>query len=221
MSMGSQLTLSAWTTRRTRRPRRVRARVSRVRSARIAVERLERRQRRRPAEHRPPASRRWRSAATRSRCCAIAQRGQRAGPRGKFDITFGALSDIWQFDHDQDNVVPDRQLIETRLPRIDYRAVQTDRTAGTAFITRPGMRVHLGGIGKGYAIDRAVALLKQRGFTRLHDPVGRRSVRGRHQRRPAVEAGHRRSARRARTVRDAGDRATARSARQATTSDRS
>ncbi|HUQ86617.1 MAG TPA: FAD:protein FMN transferase [Vicinamibacterales bacterium] len=80
---------------------------------------------------------------------------------GKFDITFGALSDIWRFDHDQDNVVPDRRLIEARLPRIDYAAVQVNEAAGTAFITRPNMRVHLGGIGKGYAIDRAVALLKQ------------------------------------------------------------
>ncbi len=85
--------------------------------------------------------------------------------RGKFDITFGALSDIWRFDHDQDNVVPDRQLIEIRLTRIDYRAVQADGTAGTAFITRPNMRVHLGGIGKGYAIDRAIALLKQQKLT--------------------------------------------------------
>jgi thiamine biosynthesis lipoprotein len=85
--------------------------------------------------------------------------------RGKFDITFGALSDIWRFDHDQDNVVPDRQLIETRLKRIDYHAVQVDGTARTAFISRPNMRVHLGGIGKGYAIDRAIALLKDRGFT--------------------------------------------------------
>jgi len=84
--------------------------------------------------------------------------------RGKFDITFGALSDIWRFDHDQDNVVPDRQLIEVRLTRIDYRAVQVDATARTAFITRPNMRIHLGGIGKGYAIDRAIALLKARGF---------------------------------------------------------
>jgi len=85
--------------------------------------------------------------------------------RGKFDITFGALSDIWRFDHDQDNIVPDRQLIEVRLTRIDWRAVQTDATAKTAFITRPGTRVHLGGIGKGYAVDRAVALLREQGFT--------------------------------------------------------
>jgi FAD:protein FMN transferase len=84
--------------------------------------------------------------------------------RGKFDITFGALSDIWRFDHDQDNTVPDRQLIEVRLTRIDYRAVQVDGTARTAFITRPNVKVHLGGIGKGYAVDRAVALFKQRGL---------------------------------------------------------
>jgi FAD:protein FMN transferase len=84
--------------------------------------------------------------------------------RGKFDITFGALSDIWRFDHDQDNVVPDRQLIEPRLKRIDYRAVQFDGTARTAFINRPNMKVHLGGIGKGYAVDRASAMLRARGF---------------------------------------------------------
>jgi thiamine biosynthesis lipoprotein len=84
--------------------------------------------------------------------------------RGKFDVTFGALADIWRFDHDQDNVVPARDLIEARLARIDYRAVEVDAAASTAFITRPGVRVHLGGIGKGYAVDRAVALLKDRGF---------------------------------------------------------
>lgn len=85
--------------------------------------------------------------------------------RGKFDITFGALTDIWRFDHDQDNVVPEHDLIEARLKRIDYKAVEVDSTAGTAFINRPGMTVHLGGIGKGYAVDRAVALLRDRGFT--------------------------------------------------------
>ncbi|HEX6164183.1 MAG TPA: FAD:protein FMN transferase [Vicinamibacterales bacterium] len=85
--------------------------------------------------------------------------------RGKFDVTFGALSDIWRFDHDQDNVVPDRSLIEPRLKRVDYRAVEIDATAGTAFINRPGTRVHLGGIGKGYAIDRGAAMMKARGLT--------------------------------------------------------
>ena len=84
---------------------------------------------------------------------------------GKFDITFGALSDIWRFDHDQDNVIPERRLIEPRLKHIDYRAVEIDSTAGTAFINRPNVRIHLGGIGKGFAIDRAVAMFKARGLT--------------------------------------------------------
>ena len=83
---------------------------------------------------------------------------------GKFDVTFGALSDLWKFDHDQDNVVPDRAEVLRRLPLIDYRALDVDERAGTAFLKRKGMRAHLGGIGKGYAVDRAVAVLRERGF---------------------------------------------------------
>jgi thiamine biosynthesis lipoprotein len=88
--------------------------------------------------------------------------GERTG--GKFDITFGALADIWKFDHDQDNTVPNRKAIEARLPFVDFRAVRVDAVKKTAFITRPGVRVHLGGIGKGYAVDVAVAWLRQHGF---------------------------------------------------------
>jgi FAD:protein FMN transferase len=83
---------------------------------------------------------------------------------GKFDITFGALADFWKFDHDQDNSVPDQADILRRLPFIDYRKVEVDDSAGTAYIARKGMRIHLGGIGKGYAVDRAVAILHKRGL---------------------------------------------------------
>ncbi len=83
---------------------------------------------------------------------------------GKFDITFGALTDVWKFDQDQDDSIPTAQQIRERLPFIDYRAVNVDRGAGTAFLTRKGMRVHLGGIGKGYAVDRAVKRLRDRGL---------------------------------------------------------
>ena len=83
---------------------------------------------------------------------------------GKFDITFGALSDVWKFDHDQDNRVPSAAEIASRLPLVDHRRVIVDAQAGTAFIERPGMRVHLGGIGKGYAVDRAVAMLRAYGI---------------------------------------------------------
>lgn len=83
---------------------------------------------------------------------------------GKFDVTFGALSGLWKFDHDQDNSIPDRQAVLARLPLVDYRAIQVNDAAGTVFLARKGMSIHLGGIGKGYAIDRAVAILRVRGF---------------------------------------------------------
>jgi len=83
---------------------------------------------------------------------------------GKFDVTFGALSDIWKFDQDQDDSVPSQAAIAARLPLIDYRKLAIDAPAGTAFLQKKGMRANLGGIGKGYAVDRAVALLKDAGL---------------------------------------------------------
>ncbi len=83
---------------------------------------------------------------------------------GKFDVTFGALSGLWKFDHDQDNSVPDMRAVRSRLPLIDYRAIQIDDAAGTVFLARKGMSIHLGGIGKGYAVDRGAGILRQRGI---------------------------------------------------------
>lgn len=83
---------------------------------------------------------------------------------GKFDVTFGVLSDLWRFDHDRDNRIPDLAEVRRRLPLIDYRALHVDEAAGTAFLVRAGMRANLGGVGKGYAIDRAVEILRRRGL---------------------------------------------------------
>jgi thiamine biosynthesis lipoprotein len=84
---------------------------------------------------------------------------------GKFDVTFAALSGLWKFDHDVDGQVPDRSQIAPRLPLIDYRALTIDDRAGTAALARAGMRVNLGGIGKGYAVDRAVTFLRDAGLS--------------------------------------------------------
>jgi thiamine biosynthesis lipoprotein len=83
---------------------------------------------------------------------------------GKFDVTFGALSGLWKFDQDQDDSIPPRAAVEARLPDVDYTALDIDAARRTAFLRRAGMRVHLGGIGKGHAIDRAAAILRARGF---------------------------------------------------------
>lgn len=84
---------------------------------------------------------------------------------GRFDVTFGALSGLWKFDtQDKDNSVPDRREILKRLPLVNYRDIEVDDRAGTALLKRKGMRVNLGGIGKGYAVDRSVAILRQSGL---------------------------------------------------------
>jgi thiamine biosynthesis lipoprotein len=84
---------------------------------------------------------------------------------GTFDVTFAALGDLWKFDtQNKDNTVPDPREVAKRLTLINYRDLQVDEKAGTAFLRRKGMRVNLGGIGKGYAVDRAVEILRKRGL---------------------------------------------------------
>jgi thiamine biosynthesis lipoprotein len=84
---------------------------------------------------------------------------------GAFDVTFGALTGLWKFDaQDKDGSVPDPREVADRLPLVNYRALVVDDRAGTAFLQKAGMKVHLGGIGKGYAVDRAVAILRSHGL---------------------------------------------------------
>ena len=85
--------------------------------------------------------------------------------KGKFDVTFGALSGLWRFDHqDQDNKIPDRADIEKRLPFVGFENIEVDKAAGTVRLKKKGVKIHLGGIGKGYAVDRAVAILRAAGL---------------------------------------------------------
>ena len=61
--------------------------------------------------------------------------------------------------------MPDRSEIAPRLPLIDYRGLQIDDRTGTVGLARAGMAINLGGIGKGYAIDRAVTILRGAGLS--------------------------------------------------------
>jgi FAD:protein FMN transferase len=54
--------------------------------------------------------------------------------------------------------------VRARLPLIDYRQIEIDDRAGTVFLRRAGMRLHLGGIGKGYAVERGAAILRRAGL---------------------------------------------------------
>ena len=84
---------------------------------------------------------------------------------GKFDVTWGVMSGLWKFDYqNKDGSIPDPREVARRRKLIDYRELEVDEPAGTAFLRRDGMIVNLGGIGKGFAVDRARDILLQRGF---------------------------------------------------------
>jgi thiamine biosynthesis lipoprotein len=85
---------------------------------------------------------------------------------GAFDITFAAMRGLWKFDEDMDKTIPAAAEIEKRRKLINWRDVLVDRRAGTVKLRRAGMRIGLGGIAKGYAVDRCAAVLRAEG---LHD----------------------------------------------------
>jgi thiamine biosynthesis lipoprotein len=82
---------------------------------------------------------------------------------GAFDVSWAALWGLWDFRAPLPNV-PAPAEIEARRRLIDYRRLVLDRAAGTAFLPEAGMKLGLGAIGKGYALERAAELLAARGF---------------------------------------------------------
>jgi thiamine biosynthesis lipoprotein len=84
---------------------------------------------------------------------------------GVFDITFYGLKGLWHFDQDATNDIPSEDAIKARLPLIDGSKVELDATKSTVRLPTKGMLINLGGIAKGYAVDRAARVLADRGFT--------------------------------------------------------
>jgi thiamine biosynthesis lipoprotein len=80
--------------------------------------------------------------------------------RGAFDITYDSVGQHYDF---RNRRRPDAATLETERKLIDYRFVVLDQTAGTVRFERPGMRINLGGIAKGYTVERGVDLLRQAG----------------------------------------------------------
>ncbi|HTB61802.1 MAG TPA: FAD:protein FMN transferase [Polyangia bacterium] len=83
---------------------------------------------------------------------------------GTFDITFAAMHGLWKFDEDMDKSIPLPEEIAERRKLINWRDVLVDTKAGTVKLRRVGMRMGLGGIAKGYAVDRCSAVLRAAGL---------------------------------------------------------
>ena len=91
---------------------------------------------------------------------------------GVFDITFASMGKLWRFDQDREARVPDAKLVAEARRRIDYRRIELDAAARTVRLTSPETRIDLGGIAKGYAIDRAAAVLRAAGLQSFFAQAG-------------------------------------------------
>lgn len=84
--------------------------------------------------------------------------------QGAFDITYGGIDkSLWNFDPSM-TALPDPALALAAVKLVNYKNVLLDPAARTVFLKHKGMRIGFGGIGKGYAAERAKIVLQQRGI---------------------------------------------------------
>jgi len=83
--------------------------------------------------------------------------------QGAFDITYGSIDkSLWNFDVNMKQL-PDAETARRSVSLINYKNVLLDHKNTTVFLKEKGMRIGFGGIGKGYAADRAKLIMQQAG----------------------------------------------------------
>jgi len=83
--------------------------------------------------------------------------------QGAFDITYGSIDkSLWNFDLNMKQL-PDAETARKAVRLINYKNVILNAENTTVFLKEKGMRIGFGGIGKGYAAERAKMVLKERG----------------------------------------------------------
>jgi FAD:protein FMN transferase len=85
--------------------------------------------------------------------------------QGAFDITYGSIDKrLWNFDQNMTSL-PDKETAKKMVRLINYRNIMLDREKNSVFLKEKGMRIGFGGIGKGYAAERAKQVMKEQGVT--------------------------------------------------------
>jgi FAD:protein FMN transferase len=91
---------------------------------------------------------------------------------GCFDITFETLHGLWKFDQDLDPHPPTAAEVKSKVKYLGYRHVKLDATGRTVFLDESHVRIGLGGIAKGYAVDKAAEVLLSGGVTSFYVQAG-------------------------------------------------
>jgi thiamine biosynthesis lipoprotein len=79
--------------------------------------------------------------------------------QGAFDISFASMDKIWRFDGSLTALPDEAEIMEARQ-FINWKAIDMDAEAQTIFLPQAGMKIGFGAIGKGYAANRAKALMQ-------------------------------------------------------------
>lgn len=83
--------------------------------------------------------------------------------QGAFDLSYGSIDKrLWNFDTHMD-ALPEPSVASAMVRLINYRNIIVDTVNHTIFLKERGMRIGFGGIGKGYAADKARQLLQRNG----------------------------------------------------------
>ena len=80
---------------------------------------------------------------------------------GAFDITYASVGYLYNYP---EHIHPTEEQIKAALPAVNWRNMKFNDADHSVFFEHKGMRIDLGGIGKGYAVDKGIEVLQKRGI---------------------------------------------------------
>lgn len=83
---------------------------------------------------------------------------------GLFDITIGKLTELWGFNSNREIKIPDSTIIKEYMDFVNYRDIELDNKNQTIRFKKKETLLDLGGIAKGYAVDRAAKIVQSSGI---------------------------------------------------------
>ena len=95
--------------------------------------------------------------------------------KGSFDISIGPVVQLWRTAR-KNNQFPASDCIKAALAKTGYRYIHLDTISQSVWLEKEGMRLDIGGIGKGYVANEALLVLKKAGFSQAMVNAGGKIV---------------------------------------------